>query len=347
VRCVKEENNVPDFIYPSSAELMTIAQDYMPRLQQNRPIFDMLPTRSVDAHLLMWEQRDNYIGLQQVRGLDGQASRVKKTGIKRYEMRPGVYGEYEDIDEQELTARRQFGSFGTPIDISDLVVQAQIKLLERRLNRIENIGWNLLTTGTFSVPGPDGAILHTDSFTLQTFSSAVHWSTAATATPLADFRAVKILHRGHSVSFGATATAWMNQTTFNNLIMNNNSNDLFGRRTAGLATINNQNELNKILAGDDLPQIGIYDEGYFDDTNTFQLYIPNNVVVVEGKRPAGQVLGEYRFTRNANNPGLSPGPYMKVIDTGEYQVPRTLQVHDGHNGGPVLYYGSGWVIMNV
>jgi hypothetical protein len=77
------------------------------------------------------------------------------------------------------------------------------------------------------------------------------------------------------------------------------------------------------------------------------LFIPNNKVVVVGTRPAGQRVGEYRITRNANNPDLGPGPYMKVVDNGEDKVPREIDVHDGHNGGPVLYYPGAIVVMSV
>jgi hypothetical protein len=58
-------------------------------------------------------------------------------------------------------------------------------------------------------------------------------------------------------------------------------------------------------------------------------------------------VGEYRFTRNANNPDLGPGPYMKVIDRGDTEVPRGLEVHDGHNGGIALYHPAAIVTMTV
>lgn len=335
------------FIYPTSAELQQVAQDKMPALMKNRPCFDIFPARSVDSHLLIWEQLDNFLGLQQVRGMDGEPSRVKKIGAKRYTMVPGVYGEFIDLDEQELTARRQYGTFGTPVDISDLVMLAQDQLLQRRLDRIEAIIWTLITTGTFSVSLPTGGVAHTDTYTLQTASRAVSWATVATATPLADFRAVQLLHRGHSVSFGKGARAFMNRGTFNTMISNTNAADLYGRRTAGLGTFNNLPQLNDLLAGDDLPQITIYDEGYLDDSNTFQLFIPDGKVAIVGQRPAGQVIGEYRFTRNANNPNLAPGPYMKVVDLGDVRVPRRIDVHDGHNGGPVIYFPSAVVILTT
>ena len=51
-----------------------------PILQKHFPIVN------VDSHILSWEQRDNYKGLQQVRGLDGQPKRINNVGAKRFTM---------------------------------------------------------------------------------------------------------------------------------------------------------------------------------------------------------------------------------------------------------------------
>jgi hypothetical protein len=320
----------------------------MPRLTQDRPIFDIFPIRAVNETMLIWEQYDNFKGLQQVRGYNGEPPRVNPVGLNQYSMLPGVYGEHTPISEHELSVRRAPGTFGTPIDLTELVLQKQDHLLGRRLDRIEQIGWTLLSTGTFSVSSPVGGVLHTDTFPLQTFTASVSWSNFSTSTPLADFSAVQLLSRGRSVDFGAAATAYMNRATFNNLRSNTNAADLYGRRTAGLGTFNNLQGINQLLAGDDLPTVVVYDMGWLDDTTgAFTPFIPTNTVVVVGKRPAGQTVGEYRMTRNANNPDMAPGPYMRVIDLGEMKVPRNIEVHDGHNGGPVLYYGSAIVVLNV
>src|SRR5688572_8477721 len=181
---------MPTFSFPTAAELRRVAQDKLPNLIAQRPIFDIMPIETSDSHILLWEQEDNYVGLQQIRGLNGAPGRVKKTGAKRFVMQPGVYGEYTTIDEQELTERRQWGTFDAPVSIDDLVMKEQDRLLGRRLDRVEKIGWDLLTAGTFSVAGPDGLTYQTDTYALQTASAAVPWATSATATPLADFRAV-------------------------------------------------------------------------------------------------------------------------------------------------------------
>ena len=68
-----------------------------------------------------------------------------------------------------------------------------------------------------------------------------------------------------------------------------------------------------------------------------------------GQRLAGEKIGEYRMTRNVNNPGFAPGPYQRVVVHGDEtdDPPLRVHVHDGHSGGPVLYFGSSVVIMTV
>jgi hypothetical protein len=338
---------MPTYTFPTQAELQLIAQDKTPRLTADRLGFQIMPPRETRSSLIRWTQKDNFTGLQNARGLNGDPTRVKRLGAKTYQMEPGVYGEYEVVDELEMTTRAAYGTWATPISVDDLVMECQDHLLGRRLDRIEYIIWTLLVTGTFSVATPYGPVVHTDSYTTQTYSAGVTWATSATATPLANFRAVQLLGRGRSANFGGGAMAVMNRTTYNTILANTNANDLAGRRTAGLTTPLTPGELNTVLAGEDLPKIVIYDEGYIDESNTFQLYVPNNKVVVVGQRPAGQVIGEYIFTFNANNPAGAPGPYMKIIDRGEETVPRKIEVHDGHNGGPALYFPGSIVVMTV
>lgn len=338
---------MPEFVYPTNAELDEIAQDLIPRLVADRPVFEIMPMRNVENYLVMWEQEDNYVGLQQVRGLGGMPPRVSRVGVKRFQMEPGVYGEHIPLDEVELTIRRQIGTFATTINVEDLVLKIQNQLLGRRLDRIESICWSLLVNGAFSVAGPSGAILHTDQYNVQTFSAIVPWGTAATSTPLADFRSVQLLARGHSIRFDSSSRAYMNQVTLNRLLNNSNVADVYGRRTQGLGTINSIEQMNMLLAGDNLPKFYVYDEGYLNDSGVFVPHLADGVVIVVGRRTDGSPIGEYQMTRNVNNANMAPGPYMRVIDRGEQEIPRTIEVHDGHNGGPALKFPSAIVRMNV
>ncbi len=333
--------------YPTTAELRTIEQEFLPVKMLDDPVLRLFAPENLDSELLIWTQRDDYLGLTQIRGMNGSPPRVKAVGAKEYIARPGYYGEHDPIDEAEMTRRRAWGSSDNPIDISDIVRERQDKLLHRRINRMRWICWKLLVDGVFSVLDDKGAILHSDSYMQRAYAASVPWATVATATPLANFGAVQRMSRGYSVNFGASAMAFMNTQTFEYMRLNNNTADLYGRRTQGLGSYNSLGQINDLLTGDGLPRIVLYDEGYKDDNGTFQLFIPDNRVVVVGARNNGDRLGSFLMTRNINNPGGAAGPYAKIIDTLETRVPRSIEVHTGFNGGPALFYPSAIVVMYV
>lgn len=336
-----------EYIYPSNSELTEIAQEKEPVLTMDDPIFEIMPVENRDAAIIYWEQKDNYKGLQQIRGVNGAPSRVAKNGHKRFMMRPGTYGEFMEIDEFELLNRRQVGTYNQPVNATDLVMEAQDQLQNRRIDRWRYIGWALVTAGVFAVANADGTIMHTDAYPIQQYVSVVGWDTHATATPLADLRAMTLLARGKSTSFGVGSIYYMNQTTLNHMISNTNQNDLAGRRTSGLNTVLNLGEVNSVLAGEGLGRIVVQDDGYYDDTETWQLFIPNGVVAVRGVRKRGEKIARYVMTRNVNNEGMAPGAYQKVIDHGDNKVPRSIEVHDGHDGGPIIEFPGSLVRMDV
>src|SRR5206468_1746159 len=112
-------------------------------------------------------------------------------------------------------------------------------------------------------------------------------------------------------------------------------------------------QINGLLQGDGLPMLVEYDRGYLSDgtdgnpKGSYQLYIPDNYVVLIGKRDNGAEVGEFRMTRNPNNLASGVGVYDRVIDHGPMRVPRKIEVHRGFNGGPVLWYTSSIVVMKV
>lgn len=340
------------YVFPTNRELSQIAPDKIARASAERLGFQVMPMRDVNAAIIQWEQQDNYFGLQQLRGLDGAPPVVKPVGSKSYSYTPGYFGEFMTVTETELTTRAGSTSEDVPIAVSDLVLRRQDQLIVRELDRIELMIWTLLTTGTFSVALPGGAIGFTDTFAIQTYTASPTWATVATAVPMTDFRAVQLLGAGKGVNFGAGATAYMNRITANSLLANTNSADLFGKRTAAGATVNSTADINRLLLDQDIPQIAVYDEGYYDNSNAFQRFIPNNKVVVIGRRNGGERIGEYLKTINANNPNRAPGSYSFVVDranaiNGEKRVPPNMEVHQGHNGGCVIYYPGSVVVMTV
>lgn len=343
------------YIYPTSVELKAIEPELQARSRADRLGLRIMPTRTVRAAKVRWTQQDNYRGLQQLRGLDGEPTRVLRVGEKTFEYEPGVFGEFLDVTETELLTRSQGVDITTvPVEVGDLVTNLDNQLISREDERIEASIWSVLTTGTISIKlaGPNGTQTGwSDTFTIQTFTASVVWSTFATATPFKDFQSVQLLGIGKGVDLGGGATAYMNSVTANNMLNNQNANDLAGRRVEFGNTVNNLVDVNKFLVGRNLPTIQIYDQGYLNDAGTFTKFIPDSVVSVVGKRPSGAQVGEYLLTLNAVN-NFQPGSYAFTVDrangiNGEKRVPPNIERHRGHNGGPVIYYPSAVVKMNV
>jgi len=353
---------MPTYNYPTNFELQQIEPDLVARGAAGRVGLDIMPVREVNAAEVRWTQQDNFYGLQALRGLDGAATRVQRIGAKTYSYEPGVFGEFVDITETELTRRSGYAPTGTPIDITDMMVDADNLLISREFDRIESTIWALLTTGTFSIKldGPTGTqVGFTDTFAIQTITASVTWATSATATPILNFQAAQQLGMaaGHSVDLGAGAIAYMNSVTSNRMLNNANAADLSGRRINSGNTPNNLGDVNRYLAAQNLPTVQVYDGGYQSTITVgatagpFVKFIPDGKVVIVGKRVSGAQVGQYVKTRNASN-GLNPGSYSYTIDrsngvNGEKRTPANIERHRGHNGGPILLYPSAIVTMNV
>lgn len=343
------------YVYPSSIEMSEVDQALAPVLALNDPIFSLFPVRETDSALVAWEQEDDYLGLMQMRGYDAEFPSVPGSGVRRFTMDPGVYGEYDVITELEITTRRGYGTLNMPIDISDLVLRRHRKLATRHYNRMSQVMWTLLGTGVYKITGPTGAVIKTDSYAPQTYTAAIPWASTATATPLADLRTVTLLHRGFSVSFGSSSSAFMNLRTFNSAIANSNANDLGGRRGTGLESVEGLEAFNRLATRDNLPNIVVLDEGFRSDgtdgltAGQWYPFIPDNTVILIGRRLNNAPIGEFLLTRNANNPNLGSMPFVKVVDSadGNGTPPRTIKVYRGMNGGPGLYLPGSVVVLTV
>lgn len=340
-----------NYQYPISRQLRRINPEKIQDLQRPRPTYRIFPVRETQEWRLEWEQRDNWRGFQQLRGLNGQPSYVKLQGLKRFSQEPGVFGEFMEVDEAQMTTRAQLAPEGAPVDIADLILERQEYLNAREVDLLEWQHWAILLNGTFTILGPTGAEFAA-TFPIQTVTFS-DWSNHATATPLADLLGLKILQRGRSVNFGTRAEAWGNSTTTSHALLNTNPADLGGMRVAAgslfrTGTPMALEDANRIFVDQGVPQLREYDEGYNRESDgAFQLWLPDDVLSIWGQRTNGDPIGEYRMVRNINNDRNAPGRYTKVIDTLEREVPRKISVHQGHNGGVVLYYASAIIRANA
>lgn len=336
------------YTFASNATMREIEPVFLAELMKDDPLKDFFPDEIADDDLLIWEQEDFITGLQQWRGLDGPPLVTKALGVNQFMAPPGYYGEFIPISETEITRRRRIGTFAEPIDLSDVQLRRQKQLWVRRRQLIRKILWDLCSLGLYQITDITGAVVKAAGMTVRSYIAPFSWSNFTQSGPLADFTAVRFFQRGVSADFGRAALACMNLTTFANFRQNLNPSDVYGRRTQGLGTFNSFDQLQGLLTGDDLPKILVYDEVYYDDAKVKHTLIPDNTVVVLAPRASRAPIGAYRFTRNASNIGAAPGAYSFTVDSRQFgRLPATIECHDGHNGGPVVYFPSSIGVMSV
>lgn len=339
----------PTYVYGKTKHIEEIEQKLLPDLTASNPIFSLFPFDGDRRHMIEWEQEDNYSGTQQLRGYNGLPLSVTLVGSKRYKAEPGVYGEFVTLDEEELSIRRERASYGGdgPINVTDMVGRAAKQLLVRRLNLVRKVCWNLVLNGTFSVAHKITGVAYTGSYTPPTFTPNPLWNVPATSTPLKDMRAYKAFEIGQSCSFGTGAVQYCNWQTSETILANTNDDDLGGRLLGGGNTVNSLDDVNKLLVANGVPPLVVHNGGYPDDNGTWQYDIPEGKVLVVGKRPSGARVGKYRYTININSPSSAPKPYMRVFDRSTDQVPGLIEVHDGHNGGPLVQFPGSVIVVNA
>jgi hypothetical protein len=223
--------------------------------------------------------------------------------------------------------------------------------MERYYNRLCQMGWTLLNTGTLSIALPNGSIGYVASYTQQTYTPTTPWTTKATATPIQDMMKLQTqFGRGTINNFGATAKAYANSRTLQDALLNTNATDAGGKRVNN-STVTSLPELNAIMLAAGCPQFEIWDGSHDDGAGNTVMDIPDGTIHVIAARPgANATIGKTLMTKNANNPGQAPGLYHKIIDRtkGPYpSIPPKIENHCGFNGGSVPINTSMHVKMIV
>lgn len=333
-------------LYPTTEQIdREIVPAVSAKVTAGRLGLDVMPVIAKNTGIIRWTQKDAYRGLQQLAGLDNSPYPVSMVGANVYQFDPGVFREFTKVGETELTQMTGSLQGDMPVDLTDWTIDSVEYLMNREYDRIEQIIWTLLGTGTFTISSKTGVEFGA-TYALQTYDAST-WGTAGTATPVADFRAVSNKGFGKGVDFGGGAVAYCNRVTANKMLANTNANDLKGLRDAQGASIFGLGQVNTVFSANDLPTLRIYDNGYIAENGTATRFIPDNKVIVVGSRPDSARVGEYWLTRNSAA-DFQPGSYSKIIDNADRgEVVPTVEVHRGHNGGPVVYLPGSVVVMDV
>ena len=346
--------------FPSNVELDMLTQEYVINREQLLGQ-SIMPFQEHQTQRVRWDELDSVRGMTAVHNMDSDPRIGRRPGSRTREYEPIPFKETDVIKESELLRARELGTLGGVINIDALVVRTLRSRVDQTFLRAEYLRWQALC-GALSIN--ENGVRVNETFPIQTYTAVTQWSDHQNATPLRDFNAVSLLFRGTGAS-AAGATAYLNRKTLNDLLENTNESDIRGFRNQNYLDLTfSLDEVNRIMAARGLPNLVAYDEGYIDDDGNFRTFIPDNVVIVVGRRPNGERIGEFAMTptlhRQVN--GLpAPGFFTFIevngqvnqgvanIDLAQLGAGKNpkIEITGGVYGGPILFYPRSIVRMNV
>jgi hypothetical protein len=298
--------------FPTNAELDMVVQDYVAQTE-NFIGASILPETTAMTQKVRWDERDRDRGMTNAHVMGTDPKVDIRFGSVTHEYTPIPFKETDLLKEDEILRSRELGTLAQTLDLSREIARISKNRLDKTRVRMEWMRWETLKGHV--VINENG--VHVDeTFPVQTPSPLHDWDDLANATPLKDFNAWKLLFRGTGAS-ARGAVAYMNQQTANWLLENTNANDLRGFRNSNFVDLPySVEEINKIFTARGLPTISVYDEGYIDENNDFVNFLDDAEVVLVGKRPAGQTVGDWCSTpslhRNVNGQA-APG-YFSIVE---------------------------------
>lgn len=347
--------------FPTNAELNEVVQAF--EVDPSQHIGStILPMAESMYQEVQWDERDADRGLTAPHALGADPKVDIRQGSTRRKYTPIPFKETDLLKEDEILRARQLGTMAETLDLSQEIARIARDRFNKTMARIEKLRWDTLN-GSISIN--ENGVVVSETFAVQSYTpSGDTWDTPDTSTPLADFNAVKLLFRGTGAS-AAGAKAYMSQATANLLLQNQKAGDIKGFQNQNFVQLPYAvEEMNKILAARGLPEIVVYDEGYIAENGTFTLFLPTGKVIVVGKRPAGQSVGDFMSTPSLhNNRGGQPAPgYFSVIEVnghaseaagsvamgqlGKAKNPK-VEITGGIYGGTRLIYPKSVIKMNV
>ena len=346
--------------FPTNVSLDQATQEYF--VEREKFLGDkILPFRDAWTQRVQWDELDNDRGMTAAHNLGTDPRIDDRRGSRVREYNPLFFKETDVIREDELLRARQLATLGGVVDLHELVGREIKKREDQNFIRAEHVRWQALR-GSLVIN--ENGVRVNETFPVQVYHAVVDWDQRATATPLRDGNAVKLMFRGTGAS-AQGAVGYLNQTTLNWLLENTNDADIRGFRSQNFLSIAfSLEELNRIQAARGLHTYELYDEGYIDEDESFKTFILDGEVIVIGKRPAGQTVGDFVMTPSLHrqkNGRDAPGMFtilevngrpntgaleVSLADLGAGKNPR-VEITGGFYGGPRMLYARSVVWMVV
>jgi hypothetical protein len=350
-----------NFRFPTNVGLTEVVQDYVIESESliGTSLMPMVPR---DTQIIQWDELDFEVGMTSPHNMNTDPKIGQRPGSKLHSYTPLFFKETDVLKESDMLMPRGMGTLGGTIDLSaDIARVAKSRVNKNRL-RVESLVWQTLKG---RLQFNENNVKVDETFPVQTQNALVDWDEFETATPLKDFAAVVLKGRGIGGSF-KNGTAYMNQTTANWLINNNNPNDLKAHFNPNFVNVTySLEDVNKILVARGYPKVVVHDAGGYDANENFNLFLADGEVVIVAQRPAGETVGDFLLTPSLHHAAMvaqggdgrgffsiievngRPNPgVISVADLGSGKNPK-IEITGGFYGGPRLIFPKSVINFNA
>ncbi len=349
------------FTYPTNVSLDRVIQEYV--IDTSGFIgLDIMPVETAMTQKVQWDEMDNERGMTAPHVLGTEPRIDLRPGSKKREYTPIPFKETDLVKEDELLNARQLGTLGGAINLAPLMARIAKGRMDKTRIRQE---WSIWAALRGQMTINENGVYVSETFPIQQYAPLVPWNNFATAAPIKDLNAIKLLFRGT----GATprgAMAYLNSTTLNWLLENQNKDDLKGFQNSNYLNLTfDIDQANSILTKRGLPMLMEYDEGYYDKDGNYQTFIADGDVHIVGKRPMMEKIGGWMSTPTLHRvvSGQAAPGYFEILEVngvpsgmgansitigqlGAGKNPK-MELTGGVYGGPFMRFGRSVVRMNV
>lgn len=288
--------------------------------------------------VISWDIKEAVGGMTQAYELGADFKAVKLGKVKTKRMGTAYWGEFTRLTQKEFLHIRNLGPRDRERAAEELVMDAVMNLRHRLEALMEWLRWQAMT-GNLSFTDYSGTTEAVDYEVPagHKVTAPIPWDQTGSADPIKDLQDWILLYRGTGFR---PWRYYMNTKTANYLSRNDRLLQMLqGSGQVGDLSPGNVGGFLLRMAG--LPgEFVIYDEGYIDDNQTFQLFVPDGKVFIVGQ---GQDLmgrrGAFASTPNIWNGGIenaSGGEFVLYEDhLGEAKA--YVDIFMGIFGLPVIY----------
>ena len=344
--------------YPTNVALDKVVQQYVIDTSAFKGL-QIMPVEEAMTQKVQWDELDNESGMTAPHLLGTDPRIDLRPGSRLREYTPIAFKETDLVKEDEILRARMLGTLGGVVNINTIVAQLAKSRMDKTRIRQEKTIWDALR-GQLTIN--ENGVFVNESFGVRQYTPLVPWSDLVNSRPLKDFNAIKLLFRGS----GATdkgAIAYINQTTCNWLLENQNKDDLKGFQGSNFTQLPfSLDQINTVLTARGLPILEVYDAGYYDSDGTYHTFIADGDVHIEGKRPFGQRVGNWISTPSLHRVvnGMPAPGFFEILEVngmpsngattislaqlGAGKNPK-FELTGGIYGGPAMRYARSMVRM--